>query len=92
MIKLLLKQLMPLIKENVESGKIDAILQQLCADVEAETCMEDGSTIELMLSNESADNQQFYVVSFVELMVDNRVRPVKSFRLSEVIQLILSKI
>ena len=90
MISTLIKPLLPIIRKNLESGKIDEILHQLRVGCKHEHELGENLSVELMLTYEK--DLGGYILSFVSVDELNVVKPLEGFRLSEVIELILSKI
>jgi len=92
MISSLVKPLIPFAKKQLENGKID----QLLDNVKVEFCKDfqigEHSTIEYMITKQEFDGKSCHLVSFVELTPEDTVNPLKTYKLSEVIDFILNKI
>jgi len=93
MISLIIKQLMPFLKQKVESGEIDSLLCDLCSEAaERNNINIENETVEILISEEEIDEKRCMMVSFVALNFDCAVRSLESMKLSDVIELIISKL
>jgi len=90
MINLLVKPLMPFIKQSLEGGKIDELLHQLVAECKNKHEIAENETVDFVLSFENNVGMWFIVT--VATNENNVVRPLESMELKKVIELILSKL
>jgi len=90
MISTLIKPLLPLVRKAIESGKIDELLHQLADAGREKYAVADEDTVDFVLSYNKP--MGCWNVVIVSTDKDNVVCPLEFMKLSEVINLILSKI
>lgn len=83
LLKTLLKSVMPTVSKFVESGKIDSLLHELKARYASQTGIQDGESVEILITTEADGNEYANVIV---LDADLRVKTVLAQqRLSELV-------
>ena len=91
MISTLIKPLLPIIRKNIESGKIDEVLDQLREQFRVQHEVGSIETVEFILTKEPISEK--YIVSVVGLHRETDVvRALDSFWLKDVIENILKNL
>ena len=93
MISALIKPLIPIVRKQLETGKIEKLLDNVKSEFCKDFQIAEHSTIEYMITKQVLDdNSCCYVVVFVELKKDETVTALLAYKLSDVIEQILNRI
>jgi len=92
MISKMIKPLIPIVRKHLEMGKIEELLDTAKVESCKDFQLNDGGTIEYMITKRVIDEKPCYLVVFVELTSQDVVIPLKTYKLLDLINLILEKI
>ena len=83
------KPFIPIVKEILENGSIDAFMQEMKEEYRRETTH--NGTVEIMITTEEIAGKNVEIARFVELS-DNRVYVIKDMKLTDLLTDLLKKI